>query len=130
VKLLLDTATFLWYITGDNRLPVATRALVRDPEHDVWLSVISVWEIAVKQQIGRLLLPAPADTFIPAERDRHGVASLPLQEAAVGHLLKLPDFHRDPFDRMLVCQAIEHDLLLVSGDDQVRRYPIKSIWVT
>jgi len=61
-------------------------------------------------------------------RERHGVASLALDESAVSHLSKLPAFHRDPFDRMLVCQAIEHDLVLVTSDEQVRQYPVKTTW--
>jgi PIN domain nuclease of toxin-antitoxin system len=129
VKLLLDTSAFLWFMSGDPRLPDATRDLIRAPEHDVWLSVISLWEIVVKQQSGRLTLPAPAWSYITRQRERHAIASLPLEEAAVTHLAKLPTVHRDPFDRMLICQAIEHDLLLVTGDDAIRQYPVKTVWV-
>ena len=128
MKLLLDTAPFLWFIAGDERLPGATRALIRDPDHDVWLSVVSFWEVVIKQETGRLPLPEPARTYLPVMRERHGVASLALDESAVAHLSKLPAFHRDPFDRMLVCQAIEHDLVLVTSDEQVRQYPVKTAW--
>lgn len=128
MRLLLDTAVFLWLISGDTRLPERTKASIRAPEQDVWLSVVSMWEILVKHQIGRLPLPGPAWPYIAAQRERHGIDSLALEEPAMAHLPKLPGVHRDPFDRMLVCQAIEHDLLLVSADDQVRRYPIKTWW--
>ncbi len=130
MKLLLDTHSFLWFISGDERLPAATRDLIRAPEQDVWLSVASVWEIVVKQQLGRLPLPADAWAYATAQRDRHGVDALPLDEAALAHLSKLPAVHRDPFDRILICQAIEHDLLLVTDDELVRKYPIKTMWAT
>jgi PIN domain nuclease of toxin-antitoxin system len=94
----------------------------------VWLSAVSVWELAIKQQLGRIELPAPAADFAQAERTRYRVASLPLDETSAGHLAKLPQLHKDPFDRMLVCQAIEHELTLVSADALIRRYPIKTLW--
>lgn len=128
MKLLLDTAPFLWFISGDVRLPDAVRDLIRDPDHDVWLSVISLWEVVIKQETGRLPLPQPARAYVPVMRERHGLTSLALEEAAVTHLSKLPSLHRDPFDRMLVCQAIEHDLVLVTSDEQIRQYPVKTTW--
>jgi PIN domain nuclease of toxin-antitoxin system len=127
MRLLLDTSVFLWFISGDDRLPDATRRLIRAPEHDVWLSVISLWEAVVKQQLGRLPLPAPAWPYLTRQRDRHQIASLSLDDAAVRHLSKLPAVHRDPFDRMLVCQAIEHELHLVTTDESIRQYPVKTV---
>jgi PIN domain nuclease of toxin-antitoxin system len=129
VKLLLDTHSFLWFISGDERLPAATRDLIRAPEQDVRLSVASVWEIVVKHQIGRLPLPADAWSYVTAQRDRHGIDPLPLEEASLAHLPKLPALHRDPFDRILICQAIEHDLLLVTDDELMRQYPMKTVWL-
>ena len=127
MNLLLDTSVFLWLISGDDRLSDRLRAAIRDPDHRVCLSVVSIWEIILKQQTGRLKLPRPAWPYITAERDRHGVESLALEEAALAHLAKLPAVHRDPFDRMLVCQAIEHDLLPATADEAVRQYPVKTI---
>ena len=127
MNLLLDTSIFLWFIGGDERVSQALRAAIRDPDHRVWLSVVSVWEIAAKQQAGRLTLPRPAWAYVTSMRDRHGIESLPLEEPALEHLAKLPAVHRDPFDRMLVCQAIEHDLLIATADEAVRQYPVKTI---
>jgi PIN domain nuclease of toxin-antitoxin system len=128
MNLLLDTAIFLWLIAGDERLSEPVRSAVLDPERRVWLSVVSLWEISVKQKTGRLTLPRAAWSYVTTARERHGIESLALTEPAVAHLAKLPDVHRDPFDRMLVCQAIEHDLLLVTNNPFVQEYPVKTFW--
>jgi PIN domain nuclease of toxin-antitoxin system len=128
VRLLLDTCTFLWLITDDIALSAAARNAFLDPDNDVYLSSVSVWEIAVKYSLGKLPLPASPDRFIPNQRERHGVTSLPLEEQAVLHLSKLPLLHRDPFDRMLVCQAIQHELTLLTPDPLITQYAVRSSW--
>ena len=122
MNLLLDTHIFLWYITGDPRLPATVVPLIRDPTNEVYLSSVSVWETIVKHQLGKLPLPQPPEFYIPQQRQRHQISSLPLDEESVVHLGRLPPLHKDPFDRMLICQAIQHGLLLVSTDDAVRGY--------
>jgi PIN domain nuclease of toxin-antitoxin system len=125
MRLLLDTHIFLWYITDDARLPIAASAAIRQSSNMVYLSVVSQWEILVKHQIGKLPLPAPADQYLVDRRAKHQVSSLALEEAVLSMLLRLPAHHRDPFDRMLICQAIHHDLTLVTVDDDFRHYPVK-----
>ena len=98
MKLLLDTHIFLWFINGDSRLPVATLAAIRDPGNQIYLSAVCFWEVAVKYQLGKLPLPDSPEIF-------------------------LPSIHRDPFDRMLISQALHHGLTLVSEDALVRSYP-------
>jgi len=124
MRILLDTCEFLWLITGDAKLPSAVASAVRDPQNQVFLSVVSFWEIALKHNIGKLPLPESPAEYIPIQREKHLVASLPLDEAAVAKLSELPLLHRDPFDRMLVCQAQAHELTLASSDDLVRQYPV------
>ena len=128
MNLLLDTCTFLWMITDDPALSSRARDLVRGPAQRVFLSGVSAWEIAVKSALGRLRLEGTPAELIPAERERHGIDSLDLAEDAALHLTKLPDLHKDPFDRMLVCQAAVHGLALVTPDEQIRRYPIVTVW--
>ncbi len=128
MKLLLDTVVFLWYVTGSDRLPAEVVSAVRSPANDVRLSVVSQWEIQIKYGLGRLPLPAAPGTYIPRQRERHQIESLPLVESAIAHLAKLPDRHQDPFDRMLICQAIEHDLTLVSSDRAIHAYPVRVLW--
>jgi len=124
MKLLLDTHIFLWFISGDERLPDVMRDNIRNPENEVYVSVVSLWEAIVKHQIGKLPLPQTPDKYLPVQRERHQLSSLPLDETSVSQLAKLPPVHRDPFDRMLICQAIEHGLTLVTVDDAIARYPV------
>ncbi|MBK9265845.1 MAG: type II toxin-antitoxin system VapC family toxin [Polyangiaceae bacterium] len=122
MKILLDTHVFLWFITADRRMNPTVRDGLRDSTNSVFLSVVSVWEIIVKYRIGKLELPAPPDTYLRAQRVRHRIESLPLDEASVEHLSRIALIHRDPFDRMLVCQAIEHDMVLATEDHMLQAY--------
>ena len=124
MKFLLDTHIFLWFISGDERLATALLAAIRNPDNEVYLSAISLWEAVVKYQLGKLPLPGAPDRYLPLQRERHHILSLPLDEASVTHLSKLPAVHRDPFDRMLICQAIEHGLMMVTVDDVFDQYPV------
>lgn len=128
MRLLLDTCTFLWIIKGSDELSNNARKLYSAPENEVFLSTISVWEMVVKYQLNRLPLPRPPVTFIANERKRHHIESLTLHEEAIEQLLQLPDHHKDPFDRMLICQAIAHNLTLVTPDDAIKRYPVATVW--
>ena len=124
MRLLLDTHIFLWYISGDARLPDAMRDSIRNPDHEVYFSVVSLWEIIVKHQLGKLPLPQSPEYYLPTQRARHQIASLSLDEASVRQLTSLPPIHRDPFDRMLICQAIEHALTIVTVDNMFGHYPV------
>ena len=127
MKLLLDTCIFLWYIEGNTRLSESVRNEIQDPGNEVFLSSVSVWECIVKYQIGKLSFPEPPATYLPARRRRHAISSLPLDESSVAHLIRLPALHRDPFDRMLICQAIEHHLAIATADRMIRSYPVRTI---
>jgi PIN domain nuclease of toxin-antitoxin system len=123
MKLLLDTHIFLWFISGDARLPTDWREHIRDVDNAVYLSVVSLWEALVKYRLGKLPLPHPPESYLPTQRARHQITSLSLDEASVCHLSSLPAAHRDPFDRMLVCQALEHALSIVTVDPVFGAYP-------
>jgi PIN domain nuclease of toxin-antitoxin system len=124
MRLLLDTHAFLWYITDDPRLPVAAAEAIQDESSEVFLSVVSVWESLAKHQLGKLLLPTPADEYLRHRREQHGITSLPFDEPSLSHLLRLPLHHRDPFDRMLICQALQHDLQIITVDPLFAKYPV------
>lgn len=123
MKLLLDTHVFLWFISGDARLATGWRDMIRQPSHEVYLSVVSLWETITKYYLGKLPLPEPPESYLPAQRERHQIANLPLDEASVRQLATLPPIHRDPFDRMLICQAMEHKLTIITVDEMFRAYP-------
>lgn len=124
MRLLLDTHIFLWYITGDSRIKLAVRRAIEDSDA-AYLSVVSLWEATTKYQLGKLPLPEPPHPWLTVQRENHGIDSLALDEASVARLPMLPMHHHDPFDRMLVCQALQHDLLVVTVDSVLEKYPAK-----
>ena len=127
MRLLLDTCTFLW-LAGGRSLSSAAGAAVRDPANDVFLSAVSVWEIVSKHRSGRLDLPEPPERLVPTERRLRGVEALAFDEEAALQGTRLPLLHRDPFDRMLIAQAIAHSLAIVTPDPAIAQYPIRVIW--
>ncbi len=124
MKVLLDTHIFLWYIEADPRLPATHRAAIRDSANAVYLSTASVWEAVIKHGLGKLPLPGPPAEYLPKQRDAHRIESLPIDEGAMPHLATLPPLHRDPFDRMLIAQALQHGLEIATVDPEVMAYPV------
>lgn len=127
-RLLLDTVTFLWLAAGDPRLSASARRLVCDPSTEVFLSSASVWEIAIKYGIGRLHLNEPPEQFVARHRGIHSIESLLVDEEAALHVRHLPNIHKDPFDRMLIAQAIKGWMTLVTPDSTIGKYPVPVIW--
>lgn len=120
MRLLLDTHIFLWFI----RLSAQAQAQITNPNNDVYLSVASVWEAVVKHQLGKLPLPQPPETYLPLQRQNHRISSLDIDEATIGFLPKLPALHRDPFDRILICQALRHGWTVVTVGAAMIAYPV------
>jgi PIN domain nuclease of toxin-antitoxin system len=127
MRILLDTHIFLWFIAGDTQLSTDVRDTIRDPDNEVYLSAISVWEAIVKYQLGKLPLPEHPETYLPKQRNLHQIASLALDESSVIQLAKLPPLHRDPFDRMLICQALQNGLIIATVDTAIRAYSVSVI---
>ena len=124
MRILVDTHVFLWHIAGDAKMPVTLRHALVDPSNDVFLSVAPVWEAVIKHALGKLPLPAPPAEYLPRQRDAHQIASLPIDESAMVHLAGLPPIHRDPFDRMLLAQCLQHGLTLATVDPIMRTYGV------
>jgi PIN domain nuclease of toxin-antitoxin system len=125
MRLLLDTHVFLWYITADAKLPAAFRSAIQDPTNEVYLSAASVWEAVIKHGLGKLTLPASPAIYLPQQREAHGISSLPVDEGAMPHLASLAPIHRDPFDRVLIAQALQHGMTLVTVDPDLAAYPVQ-----
>jgi PIN domain nuclease of toxin-antitoxin system len=128
VRILLDTCTFLWIVADSPQLSARCREAFADAENEVYLSAASAWEIAVKHRLGRLPLPEAPDVFVPAQRKAHGIEPLPVEEDAALQVARLPELHRDPFDRMLVAQATLQGLVVLTPDDAIRRYAVRTLW--
>ena len=128
MRLLLDTCSFLWLIAEPERLSARARAACEEPENELCLSAASVWECAIKHRLGKLPLPGDPARFLAEQRRAHGILALPIDEDACAQIGKLPDHHSDPFDRMLVCQAIVGGLTIVTPDLDIARYPVPLCW--
>lgn len=128
MKVLLDTSVLLWVTYDAPRLSARARAIYADPSTELYISVVSLWEITVKSQIGKLPLPGTLEELLAPLRDVRAASVLPLTESAVLRLRSLPALHRDPFDRMLICQAIDEGLALLTPDAHVRAYPVTTEW--
>lgn len=128
MRLLLDTAPLLWLASAPGRLSDAASRLILDTDNEVFLSAVSTWEIAVKTSLGKLALPDRPDRLVPKIREYYAIDSLALDEESTLQVGSLPDLHRDPFDRMLLCQAIVHGLAVVTPDRVLHEYPVRTLW--
>jgi PIN domain nuclease of toxin-antitoxin system len=128
MKLLLDTCAFLWFQAASEELSTTARAAILDPANDVYLSAVSAWEIGRKFAIGSLRLDTSPEILIPRLREESGIESLPLTEADALMAEKLPRIHKDPFDRMLIAQALVNGLRIVTSDEAFDAYPVRILW--
>ena len=128
MKLLLDTVTFLRATLGRKELSAHASDLLLDPDNERFLSTVSSWEIAIKYASGRLVLPENPERFVPKHRGKLETDVLPLDEESTFHLIRLPQLHRDPFDRILICQALVHGMVLVTPDPLISQYPVRTAW--
>ena len=127
MNLLLDTAAALWLASDDSRLSASARTAYEDPANIAFLSVVSIWEILVKNKLGKLPLTKPIEDLLDTMKS-DGVLILQLKESAVMRVAGLPDLHRDPFDRILICQALDEELTVVTPDHLMKGYPINTLW--
>lgn len=128
MKYLLDSCAFIFFAWDDPRLTPAARGVLTDRSNELYLSSVSVWEMVVKHRLGKLNLPKPPDVVVPQLRDAYGIRRLPLDDDAVYASKKLPDLHRDPFDRLLLSQAMVGGMTLVTSDEQLHAYPVNTLW--
>lgn len=127
-RLLLDTHAFLQWVNDDPKLRAAARRAIADVANDCFLSVASCWEMAIKSSLGKLKLASPIEQFIPEQLTANGFLLLNLTLRHVAKVEKLPLHHRDPFDRLLIAQAITEKMVIVSADSVFPDYGVRRIW--
>lgn len=128
MRLLLDTHAFLFWHARTKKLPTAVRLALEDRSNTVYLSLVSIWEIQLKHQLGKLPLPLPLEDLVSQEQRINGFELLPVEPVHVYGLSGLPFHHRDPFDRLLVAQAREEGLTLISRDPEIQKYSVSVLW--
>lgn len=122
------SATFLWAISDEERLGVEARREILEPDNEVFLSAASGWEISIKFGLGKLPLPEDPARYVPRQREAAGFVALPIDEDSALQMHRLPPHHRDPFDRILVSQALTGGLVLATNDPFVQAYPVRTVW--
>ena len=128
MKLLLDTCSFIWFLADSPQLSAKARAAILDPANSVYLSAVSAWEIGRKYAKGDLELPGRPESLIPQVRTDSGILSLPLSEEEAISAEKLPLLHKDPFDRMIIAQALVQGMVVVTPDRAFEPYPVRLLW--
>lgn len=128
MRILLDTHTFLWWIMNDPRLSASAFRSIEDGRNEAFLSAASAWEIAIKCQVGKLLLPSKPQQFVAEHLSRNGFSPLPINLSHALYVFELPNLHRDPFDRMLVAQSKLENVPILTADEQIKQYGVEAIW--
>ena len=131
MRFLLDTHAFLWFVNDHSSLSPRAKGIIEDQQSIVDLSVASIWEMAIKASLRKLALPAPLKQFVDSHMARNdfGILQISAEHAETVAKLGFPlSGHRDPFDRMIVAQAICHGLTIISRDAALSEYPIQRIW--
>lgn len=128
MKVILDTHVFIWWDSEPEKLSLRARSLCEDPQNQLVLSVASLWEMQIKLQLGKLTLSTSLSSIVAAQQEANELQLLTIQPDHTYALDNLPSLHKDPFDRMIVAQAITEGLRLISHDDIVRKYPVDVEW--
>lgn len=128
MRLLLDTHMFLWFLLNDPQLSATARDLIVDPYNAIEVSPATYWEIAIKISLGKYSLPEPYGIFIEREIAINDFRVLPIEPKHTAILTNLPFHHRDPFDRLLIAQAIVEGIPILSDDEAFDAYPVTRLW--
>lgn len=128
MQLLLDTSTVLFAALEEHKIPQAGRQVILASSSEIYISAVSVWEVCQKITVGKLKAISNVREFFAIVCEKLDAQLIPFDANSSYHLSSLPPIHKDPFDRMLICQAIERGLAIVTGDTMIAKYPIKVIW--
>ena len=125
---LLDTLTFLLWISDSAKLPAKVAEAIKSSENAVFLSISSVREMQVKSLIGKVDLPAPVVDIVTRQNQENGIEMLPISLAHIVALNRIPNYHGDPFDYLIISQAIVEDMTILTNDPLITQYPVKTWW--
>ena len=125
---LLDTHTFLWFINDDKSLSIAAKSLIEDPDSAIYLSVASLWEIAIKVSLGKLTVPAPFAEFMEEQLHENSLTLLEIRTGHTGIVATLSFHHRDPFDRLIIAQSLAENFPIIGKDDIFDAYGVHRHW--
>jgi PIN domain nuclease of toxin-antitoxin system len=128
MRALLDTHTFIWWVTDDARLSSTARNIITHPENILFLSAASAWEIVIKVRLGKLSLPEPPETYIPSRLIMNRFESLSIEMTHALQVVNLPALHQDPFDRILIAQSQVEKMPIITIDSKIVQYPVDVIW--
>ena len=128
MNILLDTHTFLWFVDDNPRLSQAARVLIEAEDSQPFLSMASLWEMAIKISLGKLQLGQPFESFVPQQLAFNGIGVLNISMEHIAGIAKLPFHHRDPFDRLIAVQSKLEKMALVSADPSFDAYEIQRVW--
>jgi PIN domain nuclease of toxin-antitoxin system len=127
MRLIVDTQALIWFVEGNKLLPLHIRMIIEDPANQVDVSIASIWEIGIKISIGKLILSKSLSELITQLKTDH-IGILPIEPNHIIDLLALPAFHKDPFDRIIITQAMAAQSKLVTSDTIIHQYPVDILW--
>ncbi|MGD2087624.1 MAG: type II toxin-antitoxin system VapC family toxin [Candidatus Aminicenantes bacterium] len=125
---LIDTSTFLWFISGDSRLSHTAKTIISEIDNEIFLSIASLWEIAIKTSIGKLELSMSYEDLLSTQIEDNEIKLLQIEKNHLKDLVRLPFYHRDPFDRLIISQGIAENLPILTCDRLFNDYPIETLW--
>lgn len=128
MKYLLDTGVWLWSVGESERMPAAALEILADRNQEIFLSAVTSWELAIKVSTGKLELPEPPTTYVPSRMAMQGLRPLAISHEHAALVFRLPHHHRDPFDRLLIAQALVEDLTILTADREFRKYDVPILW--
>ena len=128
MKYLLDTNVWLWSLTATERINKAGLAILASGEQELYLSVASIWEVTIKAGLGKLRLPEPPPRYVPSRLATQGIRSLSVNQNHALKVYELGKHHRDPFDRLLIAQAIVEDMTILTADSDFQKYSADVVW--
>ena len=128
MRALIDTSTFLWFISDSDKLSDNARQFIANLENEIFISVASLWEIAIKTSLGKLELLLPFNQLIPEQLEQNAITVLPIEVHHLSGVIGLPFHHRDPFDRLIIAQGLAEQFPVITKDAAFGQYPVQLLW--